>query len=78
MSKKFKPTNKVERKVYEVSCVASYEEELREIQDYAPNVGGFYYSDHQGSWTLQFIKGEDQEFDSKDEMIQWIKDESEG
>jgi hypothetical protein len=76
--RKFKPTNREERRVYRDSCIASYEKELQELQDMAPNVGGFFYSDHLGVWILQFKDGEDQEFDTKDEMIQFIKDDVNG
>ena len=63
---------------YAQACIDSYEEELRELKDVygLGNVKGFYYSPHRGTWILQFNIGEDQEFDTKKEMMDWIANES--
>lgn len=69
---------KGEVKIYKNSCVASYEQENAEVAEYAPNVEDFYYSDHIGVWYLVFKDGEDMEFDTKQEMMDWIKADSSG
>jgi hypothetical protein len=63
-----------------ISCLLdSYDQELLEIKEEfgAPNVKGLFYSEHRGTWVLQFKNGiEDSEFDTKAHMIEFIKTES--
>lgn len=70
-----KPKNNYERKLYKETCIASYEQENAEIVEHAPNVEDFYYTEHLGVWILTFKKGDDMEFDTKAEMMEWIKSE---
>lgn len=57
-----------------ITAFDSHRQELNELQEIhgAKNVTDFFYSEHRGSWILKFKEGEDQEFDTKQEMIQWI------
>lgn len=70
------PKNKQDRKTLLVALTASYIQEMAEINDYAPNVEDIYYSEHLGSWIITFENGDDQEFETKEEAIAWIKAES--
>jgi hypothetical protein len=72
----FDATTKGEMEIFRDTCIASYRAELTEIQSYAPNIGGFFYSEHRGSWVLQFYRGDDEEFDTKVDLVNRISDES--
>jgi hypothetical protein len=52
-------------------------QENAELAELYPNVEDFYYTDHLGVWILTFKVGDDMEFDTKDEMIEWLKSETE-
>lgn len=60
---------------YMQACVDSYEEELQELKDLygLGNVKGFYYSPHRGTWIITFSVGEDEEFESKNDLIERLK-----
>lgn len=63
------------KKDYLLMLQEAHEAELQELkEEYGiPNVMDFYYSSHRGTWILKFHVGEDDEFDTKQEMIEWIK-----
>lgn len=69
------PKNKAERKIYRQSCVDSYEQENAEVVERFSNIEDFYYSPHLGVWILKFKIGEDQEFETKQEMMDWLESE---
>jgi hypothetical protein len=70
------PKNSRERKIFKESCIASYIQEMQEINEWAPNVEDLYYSDHLGCWIATFKRGGDQEFDTKFEALKWIESEA--
>lgn len=67
------PTNDTERRIFKESCISSYKQEMIEINEWAPNVEDIYYSDHLGVWIVTFKVGDDQEFDTKEELIKSLK-----
>lgn len=66
------------RTLYKEACVASYEQELYELREIYGhnNVKAFYYSEHRGTWILQFDVGEDEEFETKEEMLERLAREA--
>lgn len=53
------------------SLFDSHQQEIDELA--ASNVEDFFYEKHAKQWRLIFKKGEDQYFDSKQEMLDWIR-----
>ncbi len=71
-----KPANKEEEKIFIEGCIASYKQEMEEIEEFAPNVEDIFYSEHLGLWIVTFKNGEDMEFETRAELLLWINDES--
>lgn len=71
------PKDIEELKVLMNTLIDSHEQELLEIKEDMGNnnVDDFYYSDHRGTWILTFIVGDDEEFSSKEEMMEWLRTE---
>ena len=69
--------NKKKQRELIQALLDGYEAELDELSEVygCTNVRHFYYSAHRGTWILQFNIGEDQEFDTKKEMMDWIANE---
>lgn len=65
-------------KIYLNGLIESHEQEILEIQENysATNIKDFFYSEHRGTWVMQFKKGEDMEFDTKDDLMKWIAAEN--
>lgn len=70
------PKNNTERRVFKDGCIASYKMEMLEINEWAPNVDDIYYSDHLGRWIVTFKYGDDQEFDTKEDVIEFLKSDA--
>jgi phage terminase large subunit len=56
------------------SLMADYLQEIKEIQDYAPNLQDIYFNGR--NWILTFKVGEDEIFTTKIEAVQRLIDES--
>lgn len=55
----------------------SYKQEMREINEWAPNIEDLYYSEHLGVWIVTFKNGlDDNEFDTKEEALEFFRQES--
>jgi len=68
------PKNREERRIFKDTCIASYVQEMQEINEWAPNVEDIYFSEHLGVWIVTFKNGDDQEFDTKEEMLKFLKE----
>ena len=74
-----KKRTRAENIMYRQACVDSHEQELTEIRDWANNVKDFYWNEHRGTWIVQYKNGlEDDEFDSKDDMMKFLESDSRG
>jgi len=64
-------------KIYLNGLIESHEQEILELKETygLTNLKDFYYSEHRGTWVAQWHEGVDNEFDTKEGMITWIKGE---
>lgn len=67
-----------EKEMILVSIFAGHFQEIDELREKwgCNNVEDIFYSEHRGNWIMTFKSGNDQEFDTKEEAIEWIKMES--
>lgn len=73
------PKNRTERTIFRDSCIASYKQEMREIEELYPNVDDIFYSEHLGAWIVTYKNGlDDDEFETKADALEFLRTESQG